>query len=69
MLCCLISVYHIIITNLVETEVTYATFSTRGKYCHNNLLIGVSNSPELFQQKMNDLFQGFEFIGLYIYEL
>ena len=26
----------------------------------------VSNSPDIFQQKMNDLFHGFEFIRAYI---
>ena len=28
--------------------------------------MGVANSPEILQQKMNDLFQGFEFIRAYI---
>ena len=28
--------------------------------------MGVSNFPEMFQQKMNDLFHGFEFIRAYI---
>ena len=31
--------------------------------------MGFSNSPDIFQQKMNDLFHGFEFIRAYIYEL
>ena len=31
--------------------------------------MGVPNSPKYFQQNMNDLFQGFEFICAYIYEL
>ena len=26
------------------------------KYCYNSLLMGVANSPEMFQQKMNDFF-------------
>ena len=31
--------------------------------------MGVSTPPENFQQKMNDLFHGFEFISAYIDEL
>ena len=31
--------------------------------------MGVVNSPDIFQQKMNDLFHGFEFICAYIYYL
>ena len=31
--------------------------------------MGVSNSIEIFQQKMNDLFQGFEFILAHLYDL
>ena len=30
--------------------------------------MGVANSPYIFQQKMNDLFYGFEFICVYIDE-
>ena len=30
-----------------------------GKYCYKRLLMGISNSPETFQQKMNDLIHGF----------
>ena len=33
-----------------------------GKYRYKRLLMGVSNSPEIFQQKTNYLFHGFEFI-------
>ena len=40
-----------------------------GKYCQKHLPIGVSNSADIFEQKMNDLFQGFEFIRAYIYDL
>ena len=39
-----------------------------GKYCYKRLTIRVANSPENFQQKMNDLFHGFEFIRAYIYD-
>ena len=31
--------------------------------------MGVTNSPDIFQQKMKDLFHGFEFIPGYIDEL
>ena len=40
-----------------------------GKYRYKRLPMVVSNSPDIFQQKINDLFQGFEFIRAYIYEL
>ena len=33
-----------------------------GKYCYKRLPMGVDNSPDIFQQKMNALFHGFEFI-------
>ena len=33
-----------------------------GKYCYNNLPIVISNSPDIFQQKLNHLFLGFQFI-------
>ena len=39
------------------------------KYHYKRLQIGVSNSPEILQQKMNNVFQGFEFIPAYIDEL
>ena len=31
--------------------------------------MGVANSPDILQQKMNDLFHGFEFIRVYIDDL
>ena len=37
-----------------------------GNYRYKRLPMGVANLPEIFQQKMNDLFQGFEFISAYI---
>ena len=37
-----------------------------GKYRYNHLPMGVSNSQDIFQQKMNDFFQGVEFIRAYI---
>ena len=37
-----------------------------GGYYYECLPMGVANSPEIFQQKMNDLFHGFEFTRAYI---
>ena len=37
-----------------------------GKYCYKHLPMGIANYPEIFQQKMNDLFHGFEFIRAHI---
>ena len=39
------------------------------KYSYKRLPMGVSNSRDIFQQKMNDLFHGFEFIHAYIDDL
>ena len=33
-----------------------------GGYFYNCLPMGITNLPEIFLQKMNDLFHGFEFI-------
>ena len=44
-------------------------YSYMGKYQYKRLPMGVANSPETFQQKMYDLFHGFEFIRLHIYYL
>ena len=43
--------------------------STVGKYRYKHLPIGAANLLENFQQKMNDLFYGFEFIYAYIENL
>ena len=40
-----------------------------GKYRYKRLPMGLANSPDIFQQKMNDLFHGFEFIPTYIDDL
>ena len=37
-----------------------------GKYQHKHLPIGIANSPEIFQKKMNNLFHRFEFIRAHI---
>ena len=38
----------------------------RGKYRYKHLPMGSANLPDIFQQKMKDLFHGFEFIRAYI---
>ena len=40
-----------------------------GRYRYKCQPMGVTNSPYIFQQKMNDLFHGFEFICVYIGEI
>ena len=37
-----------------------------GGYCYKRLPMGVANSPDIFQQNMNDLSHGFGFIRAYI---
>ena len=37
-----------------------------GKYRYKRLPMGVANSPDIFQQKVNDLFHRSEFIRAYI---
>ena len=37
-----------------------------GKYWYKRLPMGVAKSPEIFKQKMNYLFHGFEFIRAFI---
>ena len=55
---------------LSENKINSCTNITlRVKYCYKCLPIGISNSPDIFQHKMNDLFHEFEFICAYIEEL
>ena len=37
-----------------------------GKYWYKRLPMGVNNFPEKFQEKMNEMFRGFDFIRAYI---
>ena len=37
-----------------------------GKYQYKHLPMGVSNSPDIFLEKMNKMFRGFELIRAYI---
>ena len=39
------------------------------KYRYKGLTMGVSNTPDIFQEKMNKMFRGFEFIRVYIDDL
>ena len=41
----------------------------RRKYCYKRLPMGIANSPDIFQHKMNDLFHEFKFIRAYIDKL
>ena len=43
--------------------------SPLGKYSYKRLPMGITNSPDILQQKMNYLFDGFEFIHAYIDKL
>ena len=53
----------------MKTQVTNVKFLFLwGKYCYKHLPMGVDNSADIFQQKMNALFQGFEYIRAYTYE-
>ena len=39
------------------------------KYRYKRLPMGASNSPDIFQEKMKEMFHGFEFIQAYINDL
>ena len=39
------------------------------KHCCKHLTMGVANSPDILQQKMNDLLHGLKFIRAYIDDL
>ena len=40
-----------------------------GKYEYLKLLMGLCNSLDIFQEKMNELFSGFDYVGAYIDDL
>ena len=61
-----IGCYHIRVSNNASNLST--TILPWVKYCYKQLLMGIVNSPDIFQQKNNDLFHGFEFIRAYIDE-
>ena len=41
----------------------------QGIYCYKRLTMGINNSPDILQHKMNDLFHEFHFILSYIDEV
>ena len=59
--------YHIQLTENVSNLCTIIL--SWGKYHYKCMTVGVSNSLEKFLQKMNSLYQGFEFIRAYKYDL
>ena len=59
--------YHIPLTE--NTSNLCIIIFPREKYCYKRLSMGLSNSPGKIQQKMNDLFERFYFILVYIYQL
>ena len=59
--------YHI---GLSEESINLCTITlTWGNYWYKFLPMGVCNFPEFFQEKMNKMFRGFEFIQAYTDEL
>ena len=42
---------------------------TWGKYVYQKLPMGLCNSPDKFQEKMNELFNGLEYVRTYIDDL
>ena len=52
-----------------DTSILCTIIISRGKYHHKLLTMVLANSPDNFQQKINDLFQGLEFIHTYIDDL
>ena len=46
----------------MKMKVACVQLFSHGEITLKIIPLGVSNRPDIFQQKMNDLFQGFEFI-------
>ena len=40
-----------------------------GKFENQKLPMGLCNSPDIFQEKMNELFNGLEYVRIYIDDL
>ena len=51
--------YHIL---LINSASNLSIILMWGKYCYKRITMGVYKSPDIYQQKMDDLFCGFEFI-------
>ena len=58
--------YHIYL--IENTSNLFTIIIPWGGYCYKRLPMGISNSPDIFQQRTNDLFHGFKFIHACIYE-
>ena len=59
--------YHI---QIIEDTINLCTIIIPGgKYHYKHLTMGVDKSPDISQNKINELFPGFEFIHEYIDEL
>ena len=56
--------YHIELTP--ESRNLFTIVLPWGKYEYQKLQMGLSNSPEIFQEKMNELFMGLEYVQAYI---
>ena len=59
--------YHISLSKHYRNLCTFII--TRGKYRYKRLPMGVGNPPGIFQEKLNKMFCGFEFIRSYINDL
>ena len=60
-------IWDIIISDLAKTQVTYVRLFSLGENINTSIYqMVVANSPYIYQQKMNDLFHGFEFIRAYM---
>ena len=62
-----IGYYHIRLINQASNLCTIII--PWGNYKYKRLPLGICNSPENFQEKMNKMFHGFEFILSYIHDL
>ena len=40
-----------------------------GKYQYLRLPMGLSNSPDIFKEKVSSIFQGFDFVRTYIHDI
>ena len=52
-----------------ESQRLYTIVLPWGKYEYLKLPMGLCNSPDIFQEKMNKLFAGFEYVQAYIDDL
>ena len=62
-----IGYYHIRLSDQASNLCTIIL--PQGNYKYKRLPMGICNSPDIFQEKMNEMDCGFEFIRSYIYDL